>query len=87
MSADLESRLDEQIQNIEEAIQSTRQNKLADLSHMDKTVAGICNAVMTANEDTAQSLEPKMIRMINLLDELAVELKEFQDRQSGGSDT
>lgn len=80
MTDDLEQKLQQQIDTIEKAIIKIRNNELLDISFMDKEVADICQSVIHSEDGTAQALEGKMIEMITKLDELAVELKEYQDR-------
>lgn len=77
---ELEQRLQAQIETIDEAIAKIRQNELLDIGFMDKEVAGICQQIIHSDEDAIKALEAKMIEMITRLDELAVELKQYQDR-------
>ncbi|MCB9996492.1 MAG: hypothetical protein H6869_08670 [Rhodospirillales bacterium] len=80
MTDDLEQKLQQQIDTIEKAIIKIRNNELLDISFMDKEVADICQQVIHSEDAAVQALEGKMIEMITKLDELAVELKEYQDR-------
>jgi len=77
---DLEQALQNQIDKIGEAILQTRQNRIVDIGDMDEAVAMICQKIIHSSGDTIKALEPKMIAMIAKLDELAVELKDYQNR-------
>lgn len=82
--AALEQKLQQQIDLIEQAITKIRRNEVLDISFMDKDVAAICQQIIKSEEDAVQALEPKMIEMITKLDDLALELKEYQDRAGPG---
>lgn len=77
---DLEQKLQVQMDRIQDTITKIRQNELPDISDMDKEVSELCLKIIHSNEETVKNLEPKMVNMINMLDELAVEIKEYQDR-------
>lgn len=76
----LEQQLQAKIEQIDEAIAKTRQNETADIGFMDSEVATLCQTILKADSEESKALEPKMIEMIAKLDELAVELKDYQDR-------
>ena len=77
---DLESALQEHIDHINDAIIKTRQNELINLEGMDEKVATLCKEIMHTDDEAMAKLEDKMVHMINLLDELAIELKNYQER-------
>lgn len=77
---ELEASLQKQIGQIDEAIVKLRQNVVLDITFMDKEVAGLCQKILGADEAAMAVLEPRMIEMINKLDELAVELQDYQTR-------
>lgn len=77
---DLQQRLQKQIDAIDLAIAKARQNEVMDISFIDDEVVTICQEIVHGDKEAAKLLEPKMIEMINRLDELSVELKEYQDR-------
>ena len=56
------------------------QRKQVDISHMDKEIADLCKTIIGAEENIAKELEGKMIEMINILDSLAEELQDYQQR-------
>ena len=76
----LEQAIQSQIDKIDEAIVKARQNELIDMGDMDDAVATICQKIMHSEDKEMNRLEGRMIEMINKLDELAVELKGYQDR-------
>lgn len=76
----LEKSLQDMIGQIDEAIVRVRQNILVDISFMDQGVADLCLRVIRSDDAATKALEPKMVELINRLDELAVELKDYQDR-------
>jgi len=80
-SQDIDSALQEHIDHISDAIIKTRANEVIDLEGMDDKVAALCKEIMHTEDAAVANLEDKMVHMINLLDELAVELKNFQERQ------
>ena len=75
--------LQDKIDKIDEAIVKARKNILVDISFMDREVAAICQQILKAEDNALQTLEPKMAEMINKLDELAEEIKAYQDRIEG----
>ncbi len=77
---ELEKKLQHQIDQINEAITKTRNNELVDISHMDEEIADLCKTIIGAEENIAKELESKMIEMINILDSLAEELQDYQQR-------
>jgi hypothetical protein len=77
---ELERKLEQQIDQINGAIIKVRRNILVDISFMDTEVAELCQTILKAEGMAAKRLEPKMIEMINKLDDLAMELKDYQDR-------
>jgi len=79
---ELEKSLQQKIEQIDAAIIKIRHNVLVDISFMDKEVAKLCQQILGAEGMAAKMLEPKMIEMINKLDELAVEIKDYQDRMN-----
>lgn len=78
----LEQLLQKQMDNINNAITKIRQNELVDISYMDGEVATICQKIAQAQDGEGQQLESKVIEMINLLDNLSVELKDYQERSA-----
>lgn len=80
---ELNSRLQNQIDYIAEAINNIKQDNLMNMKPMDKEVASICEAIENADKDTAVATEAKMMEMVGLLDQLALELDEFKNRKSG----
>ena len=79
-ASDLEGQLQLQIEKINDAISKARQNEIIDMTGMDDDVSEICRKIMSLDNNAVGDLESKMIQMINLLDELAIELKQYQDR-------
>ncbi len=82
---DLEARLQSLIDRIDGAITKTRQNQLIDISFMDQDVAALCREIIESDREEAKALEPRMIDVINRLDELAEEIKHYQDRTDQGT--
>ena len=80
MMSEIAQKLQTQIGIIEDAIAKAKQNELADIGTLDEDVATICKEVVANDTEDTQQLEQQMIHMINLLDELAEELKAYQDR-------
>ena len=83
---DLEKKLQQQLDTIERAIIKIRNNELPDIGFMDKEVAEICQKVIHSEDESIRALESKMIEMITGLDELAVELKMYQERVNPDKD-
>lgn len=79
-SAALEAEMRKQIERLDDTIVKVRQNVLVDIGFMDKDVAVLCKRILNADPAVARELEPRMVEMINRLDELAIELKDYQDR-------
>ena len=79
-TAELQQKLQDKIGQIEAAIVKVRQNILVDVGFMDSEVAALCQSILRLEGEDAKMLEPGMIEMINKLDELAIELKDYQDR-------
>ncbi len=79
---ELEENLQKQIDQIDAAIVKLRHNVLIDVSFIDREVAALCQQIIGADGMAAKMLEPKMLEMINKLDELAVEIKDYQDRMN-----
>ncbi len=78
--AHLEQSLQKQMDNINHAITKIRQNELVDISYMNSEVTELCQKILQAEDQTAKNMEGKVIEIINLLDSLSIELKDYQDR-------
>lgn len=78
--AALEQGLQIQMDKLNEAITKIRRNELVDIGYMEQDVSELCAKILQSDEDASKILEPKMITLITVLDELAVELQEYQNR-------
>ncbi len=75
---DLNQRLQNQINRLEEAMQLIQSGTVPDLAPLERDVTTLCNALLAApGKDSRQTAE-KMREMIGLLENLAHELKDFQ---------
>ncbi|PJB69185.1 MAG: hypothetical protein CO093_11105 [Alphaproteobacteria bacterium CG_4_9_14_3_um_filter_47_13] len=77
---DLEKNLQNQIDKINDAIVKVRRNELSNINNMDNDIADLCRRILNFRDGNAKKFEGKMVEMINCLDELAVELKAYQER-------
>jgi hypothetical protein len=76
-SADLNERIQAQIDRLDQALRNLQDGAVPDLSPLEKDVAALCNDLLAApGEDSRQTAE-KMREMIGLLESLAFELKDF----------
>lgn len=76
----LNTRLQNQIDYIVESIQNIKQDNLVDMKPMDDEVASICGEIEKSDKETAQKTEAKMVELIGLLDQLALELDHYKNR-------
>ena len=77
---ELEKNLQSQIDKINDAIIKVRRNELSDIGNMDNDIADLCRRILNSSDKNAKKFESRMVEMINRLDELAVELKAYQER-------
>ena len=77
---ELSKELAKQTAFIIETIIETRNDTIVDVSHMDKVVFDICNAIDALPVTEAKQLETKMATMISRLEDLGNELRAFQER-------
>lgn len=81
---DIRSQLEEQTAFLDEALLSVRDGRLQDISSLDGAMEKICREISALDEDIAATFEQSMADMIGKLEELAIELKSFQDRATAG---
>ncbi len=76
----LNARLQNQIDYIVQSIQNIKQDNLMDMKAMDDEVAAICGEAEGASKEISQAIEGKMVELIGLLDQLAMELDAYKNR-------
>ena len=76
----LETALDQKIEKLEQAIESTKQNKIMDISSMEAEIGALCQNIMTLPSEDTKPLEFKMAEMISRLEDLANEIVAYQQR-------
>ena len=80
----LNNRLQGQIDYIVQSIQNIKQDNLMDMKAMDDEVASICNEIEKSDKTVAAATESKMVELIGLLDQLALELDDYKNRAANG---
>ena len=82
---ELERRLEEQKETIDNAIRDVRGNKPAHIESVEQDVSDICTQITKMSVEDAQKLQTVMLSVIAGLEELAQELAAFQERQDQAS--
>lgn len=75
--ADLNQRIQSQIDRLEQALRDLQTGTVPDLSPLEKEVAVLCNDLLAAPGEDSRHTAEKMREMIGLLESLAFELKDF----------
>ncbi len=72
---------------IKSAQEKLNDGKLIDLSHLDNEVGLLCDQTLNMQREDAIKIQPAMAEMITTLEQLGIQLKEFQNtfKPSGGS--
>ncbi len=79
----LENALQDKISLIEQAAAAVRNNHIDGVPEtLDKDVAALCRNILALEAGEARRLEGKMLEMINRLDDLAAEIRHYQERRN-----
>lgn len=78
LSADLNQRIQIQIDRLEAALRNLQTGVVPDLQPLEKEVSALCKDLLAAPSAESQQTAEKMREMIGLLESLAFELKDFQ---------
>jgi hypothetical protein len=81
-AAAIRKQLQDQIEYLNQAIDNARQDNLQNIEPLDDKMDAICKAISELDEEDAVQFESPMAEMIGKLEELAIELKAFQERMS-----
>ena len=79
-TAAIRKQLEDQIEYLNKAIDNARQDNIQNIEPLDDKMDEICKAISELDEDEVAQFESPMAEMIGKLEELAVELKAFQER-------
>lgn len=79
---ELNGRLQQIIEFVTQSIQNIKQDNLTDMKSMDMEVANVCNEIEQSDKEVAQATEAKMVELIGLLDQLALEIDDFKTRKA-----
>ena len=77
LSADLNQRIQSQIDRLEEALRKLQSGVVPDLQPLEKEVSALCADLLAAPSKESHDTAEKMREMIGLLESLAFELKDF----------
>jgi hypothetical protein len=77
ISAELNQRIQSQIDRLDTALQSLQSGAVPDLQPLEKEVSDLCKDLLAAPSAESQQTAEKMREMIGLLESLAFELKDF----------
>lgn len=77
LSADLNQRIQVQIDRLDDALRNLQNGSVPDLAPLENDVAALCNDLLSAPGDDSRQTAEKMREMIGLLESLAFELKDF----------
>ncbi len=80
----LEKRLKDQIAFLDEAIRSVREGTLKDISVMDLQIESICRDLDSLDAEDSRRLETSLAEVIGKLEDLAKEIRIFQDTLESG---
>lgn len=77
---ELNARLQQIIEFVAQSIQNVKQDNLTDMKAMDSEVAAVCTEIEESGKDVAAATEGKMVELIGLLDQLALEIDDYKNR-------
>ena len=85
-ATELNERLQQIIDFVAQSIQNVKQDNLTDMKAMDAEVAAVCSEIENAGKEVAEATEGKMVELIGLLDQLALEIDDYKNRQQAADE-
>ncbi len=80
-------RMNELTDFIKRAQEKLKNGDLVDLSHLDAEVSKLCDITLAMKQADAMKIQPAMADMITQLEQLGIQLKDFQNsfKPTGGA--